>query len=84
MELIYSYEKEDKNLTYEKFWQNLSGDFDNKNKTHVIFMLKSLLSELSLDDYALKRVETTIKTELPVIAQKRHLAKKWLIQNINY
>lgn len=71
-------------MTYEAFWQNLSGEFDNENKTHVLFMLKYLLDELNLDDYALKRVEATIKTELPLIAQKRHLAKKWLLQNANF
>lgn len=84
MQLIYEYKKEDKSLSYQEFWQDLSGEFDNENKTHVLFMLKSLFDELNLDDYALKRLEATIKTELPLIAQKRHLAKKWLMQNANY
>ncbi len=81
MQLLYDYKKESKDLDYDEFWSELSGDFDNKDKSHVKFLLEAVAMELGLDEYSIKRLETAIKTELPFFACKRLLAKKWLIEN---
>lgn len=83
MELIYSYKRSD-TQTYEEFWDDLQGDFDNEDETHVSHLMQSVQNELCLDEYALKRLETCIKTELPFFAKKRLLAKKWLMENFIY
>lgn len=84
LELTYNYKKESKNQSYDDFWGEMSGDFDKDDKTHVSFMLRYVIKELNLDEYATKRLEATIKTELPFFAQKRLLARKWLLENFNY
>ncbi len=81
MQLLYNYKKESEDLDFDTFWSELSGDFDNEDKSHVKFLLKAVADELNLDSYSIKRLETVIKTELPFFTCKRLLAKKWLIEN---
>ncbi|PID48401.1 MAG: hypothetical protein CR967_00135 [Proteobacteria bacterium] len=84
MQLMLTYKKESKKETFEEFWENKSGDFDIDDKTHVLYMMEFISKNLDLDEYALKRLEITIKTELPFFACKRFLAKKWLMENFEY
>lgn len=83
MKLIYTYKKQSNDISFEEFWTETSGDFDKDDGTHVMYLMQEVSRELNLDDYSIKRLETTIKTELPFVASKRHLAKKWLKNNFN-
>lgn len=83
MKLIYKYPHEDKSVEYEQFWLDKSGDFDREDGVHVAYMITYVKDELGLDDYGVKRLEVTIKTELPFFACKRLIAKKWLVENFN-
>ncbi len=84
MELVLEYSKESPNCDSESFWADKMGDFDANNKTHVKFLMQSVSEILKLDEYAIKRLEVTIKTELPFFAKKRLLAKKWLVKHYEY
>lgn len=83
MRLIYKYLHEDKSIGFDEFWQDKSGDFDKNDKVHVTYMIELVQKELNLDEYAIKRLESTIKSELPFFAKKRFIAKKWLLDNFN-
>ncbi len=81
MELILDYKQDSSKLSYEEFWAEKSGDFDKEDRTHVGFLIQRVSKALSLDDYAIKRLEVSINTELPFFAYKRMLAYKWLMEN---
>ncbi len=81
MKLLYKYSKTTKDLSFDEFWEEKSGDFDKDDSLHVVYMLKALKQKLNLDEYALKRLESSIKTELPFFASKRLIARKWLENN---
>lgn len=81
MNLIYNYKTKSQNTSYEQFWQNDKDEFNNNDETHVLYMVKNVKMALNLDEYATKRLEGCIKTELPFFAKTRNITKNWLINN---
>ena len=56
--------------------------FDTNSSTQMRFMIESVCKQMQKDDeYFIKRLEATLKYDLPFFAINRRLVKNWILEN---
>ena len=84
-DLIFTYEKNNQNLTCKEYWEEEGEAFDKTNSTDILCMITEVCRLLNIDDlYGAKRMEATIHTDAPMFAWNRRLLKNWLVDNFQY
>ncbi len=73
----------DENIYDEKLFFDLQGGekFNATSSKQMLLMMNKVGATLSLDTYAMKKLEVVIRTELPTFAINRNLVFKWLKEN---
>ncbi len=80
--LQFDYDED--NRTYDEkhfFEEDASEPFDKRSAKQMLLMMNRLSRELQLDDYALKRLEVTLREDLPFFAINRRLILNWVVEN---
>lgn len=70
----------------EKFFEeNGSNPFNTNSSEETKYMMKAVSEALNIeDDYRLRKLEITLRYDLPFFATNRRLVKNWLMDNFIY
>lgn len=63
------------------FTEEGSESFDKHSAKQMLVMMNRIGHDLQLDDYALKRLEVMLRTDLPFFAINRRLILNWISEN---
>lgn len=63
------------------FEEDGSEPFDSHSAKQMLLMMNRIGSDLQLDDYALRRLEVMLRTDLPFFAVNRRLILNWVSEN---
>lgn len=63
------------------FIEEGSEPFDKHSVKQMLLMMNHIGNELQMDDYALKRLEVVLRTDLPFFAVNRRLIFNWVSEN---
>ncbi|WP_024955843.1 hypothetical protein [Sulfurospirillum arcachonense] len=83
MELQFEYKILDEKINKEEFFEKEGNlPFDGDSKIQMEVMMQEICDKLALkDEYLIKKLEVTLKYDLPFFAANRRLAKNWILEN---
>ncbi len=83
--LQFDYEKDDRIYDVALFLKEQGSEpFDKHSSKQMVLMMNYLGSRLNLDEYAMKRLEVLLKTDLPFFTTNRRLVYNWVSENFLY
>lgn len=63
------------------FDEEATEPFNSHSSKQMLMMMNRISHELQLDEYAMKRLEVTLRTDLPFFAINRRLILNWINEN---
>lgn len=77
------YQSQNKECKEDEFFEKEGHlPFDTHSKEETKIMMQEIANALRLEDiYSLKKLETTLRYELPFFATNRRLVRNWLMDN---
>lgn len=83
--LQFNYETDPNSYDERRFFEEEGSEkFDETSAKQMLMMMNRLSYELGLDAYALKRLEVTLREDLPFFAVNRRLVLNWASENFLY
>ncbi len=80
--LQFDYHEDEREYdTARYFAEEGSEPFDKHSAKQMLVMMNRIGHDLQLDDYALKRLEVMLRTDLPFFAINRRLILNWVSEN---
>lgn len=80
--LQFDYDEDEREYDVSRYFaEEGSEPFDKHSVKQMLVMMNRIGSELQLDDYALKRLEVMLRTDLPFFAVNRRLILNWISEN---
>ena len=80
--LQFEYNNDEREYDEKRYFEEEGGEaFDKHSYKQMLLMMNHLGNHLNLDEYALKRLEVTLRTDLPFFAVNRRLIVNWVSEN---
>jgi hypothetical protein len=80
--LQLDYENDPQEFDQQRYFEeDGSQPFNAKSPKEMIVMLNVIGRDLRLDEYALKKLEIFLRSELPFFAVNRRLVRQWVSEN---
>ncbi len=80
--LQFEYNNDEREYDEKRYFEEEGGEaFDKHSYKQMLLMMNHLGNRLNLDEYALKRLEVTLRTDLPFFAVNRRLIVNWVSEN---
>ncbi len=80
--LQFDYNEDEREYDVSRYFtEDGSEPFDKHSVKQMLVMMNHIGNALHLDDYALKRLEVMLRTDLPLFAVNRRLILNWISKN---
>ena len=80
--LYFDYDADERIYDEKRYFEEDGSEpFDKRSSKQMLLMMNRIGADLQLDEYALKRLEVMLRTDLPFFAVNRRLILNWVSEN---